>query len=134
MKQRGTRGQHVVNEVKRELRQDLITNNYKKVSIDTYIKDNEVIILKSVVLDTNKYELNSLSRSQKVSEVIKNKKIQFVVFERKTYSDTKIRIYTKNAFWWDTQGRNRSREECFRYTVFTNVNNIEYKEDILSVG
>lgn len=134
MKKRGTRGQHIVNEIKRELRQDLITNNFKKVSIDTYIKGNEVVILKSVVLDTNKYELNSLSRSQQVSEVIKNKKIRFIVLERKTYSDTQIRIYTKNVFSCDTHGRNRSQEECFRYTVFTNVNNIEYKEDILSVG
>ena len=134
MIKRGTRGQNVVNELKRELRQDLITNNYNKVSIDTYIKDNKVVILKSVVLDTNKYESDSLSRSQKVSEIIRNKKIRFVVLERKTYSDTKIRIYTKNIFWCDTQGRNRSREESFRYTIFTNFNNIEYKENILSVG
>ncbi|ARU48104.1 hypothetical protein Sdiek1_0938 [Sulfurospirillum diekertiae] len=88
-----------VNQSKRYFRFYLKSLGYTQLSINVFIKNLEVIVLKSIVLDTNKYDLNYLSITKDLHEKIKNKSIKIVIFERKTIlSEVHERGYIKKVF------------------------------------
>ena len=114
-------------------REDLKGVGYSKISKNIYLKDNEVVILKSVVKTTNKYEEKSVSIKEKYYQKIKDKHIRLEIFERNCFRSIDYTKYFISVFQLIPTYTYRSKKtKTMRYKVqtikeildFTNLVNI----------
>jgi len=114
-----------VTHLKRVYRNALKSDGYSQLSINTFMKNDEVIILKSMVEDTNPKELDFLSTTQPVINAIENKRVHIQAFVRQGFHDMDIRIFkmaveitkdTKEEYPFGTNNRTNINSS-YRYPV-----------------
>ena len=95
--------------LKRAHRKVLKRLGYMRLSINIFMKNDEVVILKSMVEDTNPRELDFISTTDAVMSIIAPKSITIQAFVRPSYGDMSIRVFRRfveftesaehNLFW-----------------------------------
>lgn len=103
--------------LKRAHREMLKRLGYMRLSINMFIKNDEVVILKSMVEDTNPRELDFISTTDEIMSIIAPKSITIQAFVRSSYSDMSIRVsrhvveFTESAeqnLFWSTIRSNQN--------------------------
>lgn len=126
----------------KERREVLENLGFEKLSKNIFQKDNDVIILKSMVSTTNQYEKSSVSIKEKIYEKIKYKNITLEIYERNCYRSKEfLEIYEVPIFQLVPTSTYRSKKtKTMRYKVQTlkevslvvdcliGVNNINFNE------
>lgn len=101
-------------------REELKTLGWFKISKNIFEKDNEVVILKSVVKTTNKYEVESVSIKEKYYQQIKDKNISLEIFERNCFRSVDFEKHYINVFQLIPTYTYRSKKtKTMRYKVQT---------------
>lgn len=113
----------------RKRREELKNNGFEKLSTNVFIRDNEVVVLKSVVNTTNKCEIKNISMRKKIYKKIKDKSIVVEVFERNCFRSVHYTNYSFRVFDLIPTHTYRSRKnKTWRYQI------IDFNTFCLSVG
>lgn len=119
---------NITNSIQRR-RKELNTLGYSKLSKNIFEKDNEVVILKSVVKTTNKYEEESVSIKEKYYQQIKDKHISLEIFKRNCFRSVDYEKHYINVFQLVPTYTYRSKKtKTMRYKVQTleNIFNLSF--------
>jgi hypothetical protein len=112
---------------KRDVRKLLKNDGYKQLTINAFMKNDIVVILKSMVKDTNPRELDFLSITRKLFEQIKYKHIIIEVFERETFSSISHKRYQKRVMFISPTYEIRNRKNsCQRFLINENLHMNNY--------
>jgi hypothetical protein len=110
--------QTYVNRLIDDRKKELLKTGYSSLSKNIYIKDRDVIVLKSMVKTTNSTEIEFLSLKKEIYYQLQNKCITIEVFERNCYRSIQIKKYELKVNSLISTGgfRNRKRK-TFRYFI-----------------
>lgn len=107
-----------VNLVMKNRRIELVNMGYFSLSRNIFIKNRNVIILKSMVKTTNQTEIEFLSLTKDMYYHLQNKSISIEVFERNCYRSIKIKKYEIIVSGLFPTGTFRNRRyKTYRYLV-----------------
>lgn len=107
-----------VNQVIKNRRIELVKMGYFSLSRNIFIKNRNVIILKSMVKTTNQTEIDFLSLTKDMYYNLQNKFISIEVFERNCYRSIKIKKYEIIVSGLSPTGTFRNRKhKTYRYLI-----------------
>ena len=114
-----------IKHLKRAHREVLKRLGYMRLSINIFMKNDEVIILKSMVEDTNPRELDFISTTDAIMSIIAPKSITIQAFVRPSYGDMSIRVFRRVVEFTE------SAEQNLFWSTIRNNRNFSYRNAIM---
>ena len=119
--------QKAVIRMKKKRRKELKLLGYQQLSINTFYKDGETIILKSMVEETNPYEFQHLSITKQLRNAIRGTSITIEGYIRSSFAAMDIQCIQRRYWMEETLFTTvRSyKNSCTRISVYTHQHQYE---------